>query len=225
MRLPLPLLSRAGVGLLSALLATPLLADALITLDRNGSGELPVEYRDANNLRIGSEDSANWYLTSDGTDFVIMKSPDGRKRFAMNMDEFLARDDAPPGVEPESLTATRADREETINGVTGQVYLIEDNNRTWELVLTGDDTIASVTEAVYGAEIRMSQMSGQAASARPLASELALAKSLGAPGILRGQLYTLADLSQGEALPEDRFHLTSDTLVVRDWKEMQDAYH
>ena len=184
-----------------------------------------MEYRDADNLRIGSEDSANWYLTSDGTDFVIMKSPDGRKRFAMNMDEFLARDDAPPGVEPESLTATRADREETINGVTGQVYLIEDNNRTWELVLTGDDTIASVTEAVYGAEIRMSQMSGQAASARPLASELALAKSLGAPGILRGQLYTLADLSQGEALPEDRFHLTSDTLVVRDWKEMQDAYH
>ena len=36
MRLPLPLLSRAGVGLLSALLATPLLADALITLVTGG---------------------------------------------------------------------------------------------------------------------------------------------------------------------------------------------
>lgn len=227
MRVPLPLLSRAGVGLLSTLLATPLLADALITLDRNGSGELPVEFRDADNLRIGSEESATWYLTSAGADFVIMKSPDGNKRFAMNMDEFLARDDAPPGVEPdlESLTATSADREETINGVTGQVYRVRGNNRSWELVLTADDTIASVTEAVYGAEIRMAQMSGQAVSARPLATELALAKSLGVAGILRGQLYTLADLRQGEKLPDDRFRLADDTLVVRDWKEMQDAYH
>ena len=87
------------------------------------------------------------------------------------------------------------------------------------------DAMVDVTEAVYGAEIRMARMSGQAMAAQPLASELALAKSLGAPGILRGQLYTLADLEQGDSLPDEHFRLASDTLVIRDWKEMQDAYH
>lgn len=222
-----PFLRLAIACLLSSMLATPLLADTLITLVRNGAGELPVEYRDADNLRIGRDDAPNWYLTVDGKDFVIMASPDGSKRFAMNMDEFLARDDAPPGVEPdlESFTATRADRQETIQGVNGQVYLINGQGRSWELVLTEDDTVAAVTEAVYGAEIRMARMSGQAASAQPLASELALARSLGAAGILRGQLYTLAGMSQEEALSDERFRLASDTMVIKDWKEMQDAYH
>lgn len=222
-----PLFHKAVAGLLTAMLATPLLADTRITLDRNGSGEQPVTYRDTGHLRIGTETQPNWYLTTGGSRFVVMKSPDGKKRFAMNMDEFLARDDAPPAAEVdlEAVTATDTGRQETVNGITGQVYQVEDGNRSRELVLTDDETIAAVTEAVYGADIRMAQMSGQAMSARPLASELALAKSLGAPGILRGQLYTLADLEQGEDLPNEYFQLASDILVVKDWKELQDAYH
>lgn len=222
-----PLLRKAVAGLLTAMLATPLLADTRITLDRNGAGEQPVSYRDADHLRIGTESQSNWYLTTGGSRFVIMKSPDGAKRFAMNMDDFLARDDAPPGVEVdlEGVTATDTGRQETINGVTGQVYQVQDGSGNREVVLTDDPTIAAVTEAVYGAEIRMARMSGQAMAARPLALELALAESLGAPGILRGQLYTLADLQQGDDLPDDHFQLASDTLVVRDWKELQDAYH
>lgn len=222
-----PVLQKAVAALLSAMLAAPLLADTRITLDRNGAGEQPVIYRDADHLRIGAESQSNWYLTTGGSRYVIMKSPDGKKRFAMNMDEFLARDDAPPAVEVdlEAVTATDTGRQETVNGITGQVYQVEDGNNRRELVLTDDETIAAVTEAVYGADIRMAQMSGQAMSAQPLASELALAKSVGAAGILRGQLYTLADLEQGDDLPDDQFQLASDTLVVKDWKELQDAYH
>jgi len=227
MTVSFPLLKKAVAGLLTAMLAAPLLADTRITLDRNGSGQQLVTYRDADHLRIGTDAQPNWYLTTGGSRFVIMKSPDGKKRFAMNMDEFLARDDAPTAAEVdlEALTATNTGREETVNGITGQVYQVEVGNNSRELVLTDDETIATVTEAVYGAEIRMAQMSGQAIAAQPLASELALAKSLGAPGILRGQIYTLADLEQGDDLPDEHFQLAGDTLVVKDWKEMQDAYH
>lgn len=222
-----PMLQQALICLAATIMAMPLQADTRLTLDRNGAGDLPVDYRDAGHLRIGSEAQPNWYLTSEGSHFVIMKSPDGRKRFAMNMDEFLARDEAPPAVDADlaSVTATPAGRQETVNGITGEVFLVESGGRSWELVVTGDDTMVDVTEAVYGAEIRMARMSGQAMAAQPLASELALAKSLGAPGILRGQLYTLADLEQGDSLPDEHFRLASDTLVIRDWKEMQDAYH
>lgn len=222
-----PLVKRAFVGVLAMTLTAPLLADTLMTLDRNGAGTLPVEYRDADNLRIGSEDRSSWYLTSEGADFVIMKSPNGKKRFAMNMDEFLAREDAPAPVEADldTLSATRTGRQEIVNGVAGHVYLVDGGHRSWELVLTDDATIATVTEAVYGAEIRMAQMSGQGVSAQPLVSELALARSLGVPGILRGQLYTLADMRDGGAQPDDHYQLASDTLIIKDWKEMQDAYH
>lgn len=227
MPLSVYVLSRMASAVLAAMFVLPALADTRLTLERNGSGAMPVDYRDAGNLRVGDDSQNNWYLTSGGQRFVIMKSPDGRKRFAMNMDQFLARDDAPPAATADlaAVTATPTDRTETVEGITGQVYLVTGNGRSWELVLTGDDTMAAVTDGVYGAEIRMARMSGQAMAAQPLAVELALAKSLNLPGILRGQLYTLADVEADAGFPQDHFRLAGDTLLIKDWKEMQDAYH
>ncbi|MFW5824355.1 MAG: hypothetical protein ACOCVV_05275 [Marinobacter sp.] len=218
---------RTGACILAAGLMMPAFADLHITLDRRGSGELPVQYRDAEHLRIGDEQSGTRYLTSGGRNYVLMASPNGDKQFAMDMDEFLERENTPAAREPDldRLTARPADREETIGGVTGQVYRVESGNDSWELVLTGDDTIRTLTEAVYNAEIRMARMSGQAMAAEPLAAELALARELGAQGILRGRLYTVAALEEGESLPDEHFRLGDDILVVRDWKEMQASYH
>ena len=227
MLLSMPVLRPVACAALAVMFVVPALADTRLTLERNGSGDLPVDYRDAGNLRVGDDSQSNWYLTSAGERFVVMTSPDGGKRFAMNMDQFLARDDAPPAatVDLAAVTATPTGRAETVAGITGQVYLVNGNGRSWELVLTGDDTMAAVTDGVYGAEIRMARMSGQAMAAQPLAVELALAKSLNLPGILRGQLYTLADVEADAGFPQDHFRLAGDTLLIKDWKEMQDAYH
>ena len=217
----------AGLTLLTATLAFPVLADLTLSLDRNGAGDIPVQFRDEDHVRIGSDDSASRFLTSDGRTYVLMASPDGKKQFAMDMDAYLSRDDAPRGVEPnlEGVKATPLDRQETIGEITGDVYQVDSGGRQWELVLTDDITMTSVTAAVYGAEIRMARMSGQAVAAQSLVTELALAQSLGALGILRGQLYQVVEIEDAGALPDERFALDEDALVISDWKELQDAYH
>ncbi len=217
----------AGIALLAATLASPVMADLTLTLDRNGAGDIPVEFRDDDHVRIGSDDSASRFLTSEGRTYALMASPDGKKQFAMDMDAYLSRDDAPRGVEPdlESVKATPSDRQETIGGITGDVYQVDNGGRQWELVLTDDPAMTSVTAAVYGAEIRMARMSGQAVAAQPLVTELALAQSLGALGILRGQLYQVVEIEDAGDLPDERFALDQNTLVISDWKQLQDAYH
>lgn len=217
----------AGIALLAATLASPVMADLTLTLDRNGAGDIPVEFRDDDHVRIGSDDSASRFLTSEGRTYALMASPDGKKQFAMDMDAYLSRDDAPKGVEPDlaSVKATPSDRKETIGGMTGDVYQVESGGRQWELVLTDDPAMTSVTAAVYGAEIRMARMSGQAVAAQPLVTELALAQSLGALGILRGQLYQVVEIEKAGDLPDGRFTLDQNTLVISDWKQLQDAYH
>lgn len=214
----------ALAGVLLSSLAFGATADTVLTLDRSNGAELSVWYRDAGNLRIEKE-GQNAYLTSEGKNYVLMGSPDGKKRFAMNMDEFLETGGSPLQ-EPdlEAVTTTSAGSEESFAGLTGKVYQVEDGARSWQLVVTDDPDMAAITDAVYGAEIRMARMAGQPMGAAPLALELAIAKSLGAAGILKGQFYTVSE-TDDEALPSGHYQLADDVLVISDWKEMQDAYH
>ncbi|WP_339799407.1 hypothetical protein [uncultured Marinobacter sp.] len=228
-----PLITLTALSVLSSvlLLSSPAFADVQAVIEHSRGTSVEVSYRDEGHVKVGNPEEALYYLTSDGKPYVVMAAANGDKRFAMNMQEFLSRSSSGNGVEVpgkvdmNGVHATPLDRTEDIGGITGKVYRVEDFGHSWELVVTDDATVAGVTRAIYSAEIRMAHMASQPMGAEPLAKELKLAESLGSPGILRGQLYTLKSLQPAEAQADDNYQLAKEILVVRDWQEMMDSYH
>lgn len=226
-----PLIAVTVLSVLSStlLLSTQASADVQAVIEHSRGTSVEVNYRDEGHVKVGNPEEALYYLTSDGKPYVVMAAHSGDKRFAMNMQEFLSRNgngvDVPGNVDMEGVTATPLDRTEEIGGITGQVYSVEDFGQSWELVVTDDAAVAGMTRAIYSAEIRMAHMASQPMGAEPLAKELKLAETLGSPGILRGQLYTLKSLQPVETRPDDSYQLADGILVVKDWQEMMDSYH
>lgn len=205
--------------------------DARVVIDHSRGNQVEVSYRDDGHIRIGSPEETLYYLTSEGRPYVVMTNHSGDKRFALNMTEFLKQNGQGRGVEVPGevdlgeLSIDLLEQTEVVAGIEGAVVRVENGRDRWEMVVTGDKRVTGITRAIYSAEIRMAHMASQPMGAEPLAQELAIAESVGQGGILKGRLYTVSVLEEGETLEDERFALASDILVVRDWQEMMDSYH
>jgi hypothetical protein len=164
----------------AALAATPALADLTAVYAMAGGEQLRVEYRDAGNFRIGTDDE-NYQLMLDGRLYAVAQGQVidvermSRQIRAVGADTFLASvlGDATSDV-PTDVSMRPLARQETVAGYTGDVYeavaRTSNGEQRAEVVVTRNPDLTVVQDALLRAAKETVSAVGAESSvyARPL---------------------------------------------------------